>query len=61
MMNQKWFIINRFNLDYRGKADNSFAVRAGDTLRSIAQTVLGDSTQWRRIGELNGLDRKSVV
>ena len=45
----------RINSDYPSKAASSFAVRTGDTLRSIAQTVWGDSSQWWRIAELNGL------
>ena len=49
------------NSDYPGKAANSFAVCAGDTLRSIPQTVWGDSAQWWRIAELNGLIGKEVL
>src|SRR5581483_7286172 len=33
----------------------SYTVRTGDTLQSIAAAVYGDSGQWTRIAETNGL------
>lgn len=41
--------------DYPGAAATAYTVRSGDTLRSIAQFIWGDSAMWYLIAEVNGL------
>jgi YD repeat-containing protein len=40
---------------YPGNTPGSFTVRSGDTLRSIAQSLWGDSALWYLIAQANGL------
>ena len=43
------------NGNYPTASAGSYAVRAGDTLRSIAQGAYGDAELWYRVAEANGL------
>ena len=43
------------NGNYPTASAGSYAVRAGDTLRSIAQGAYGDAGLWYRVAEANGL------
>jgi YD repeat-containing protein len=49
------FGYKRITGSYPAPGVGAFTVRAGDSLQTIAQAAYGDSTQWWRIAQANGL------
>lgn len=50
-----------FNSNQQGSSGGTYSVQTGDTLRSIAGAVYGDSNLWYRIAEANGLSSNSAL
>ena len=49
------------NRDYPASAPSQYTVRAGDTLKSIAQSMWGDSSLWYMIADANGLSGSDTL